>query len=123
MGKHARIGLLLGASACLLAAMVDWVIDELNELGTPSAGKLASPPTPVPGRSHPLRGRALAWRSRVTTDAILVTGPLELGHALELGGADTFVLKLGGVTASVPSPRSGPALAGRLAGCPRRSPW
>ena len=31
MGKHARIGLLLGASACLLAAMVDWVIGELNE--------------------------------------------------------------------------------------------
>ncbi len=64
MGKHARIGLLLGASACLLAAMVDWVIDELNEHGNPSAGKLASPPTPVPGRSRPLRGRALAWRSR-----------------------------------------------------------
>ena len=31
MGKHARIGLLLGASACLLATMVAWVIEELNE--------------------------------------------------------------------------------------------
>jgi hypothetical protein len=31
MGKEARIGLLLGAAACLLAAMVDWVITELNE--------------------------------------------------------------------------------------------
>lgn len=31
MGKHARIGLLLGASACLLAIMVDWVIGELRE--------------------------------------------------------------------------------------------
>jgi hypothetical protein len=31
MGKHARIGLLLGASACLLAIMVDWVIEELRE--------------------------------------------------------------------------------------------
>lgn len=30
MGKEARIGLLLGASACLLAVMVDWVIEELN---------------------------------------------------------------------------------------------
>ena len=30
MGKQARIGLLLGASACLLAVMVDWVIEELN---------------------------------------------------------------------------------------------
>jgi hypothetical protein len=30
MGKHARIGLLLGASACLLAVMVDWVIEELR---------------------------------------------------------------------------------------------
>jgi hypothetical protein len=31
MGKQARIGLLLGASACLLAVMIDWVIEELNE--------------------------------------------------------------------------------------------
>jgi hypothetical protein len=31
MGKHARIGLLLGASACLLAVMVGWVVEELNE--------------------------------------------------------------------------------------------
>jgi hypothetical protein len=31
MGRQARIGLLLGASACLLAAMVDWVITELNQ--------------------------------------------------------------------------------------------
>ena len=30
MGKEARISLLLGASACLLAVMVDWVIEELN---------------------------------------------------------------------------------------------
>lgn len=33
MGKEARIGLLLGASACLLAVMVDWVVAELNESG------------------------------------------------------------------------------------------
>ena len=31
MGKHARIGLLLGASACLLAIMVNWVIEALRE--------------------------------------------------------------------------------------------
>jgi hypothetical protein len=30
MGKHARIGLILGACACLLAIMVDWVVEELN---------------------------------------------------------------------------------------------
>jgi hypothetical protein len=30
MGREARIGLLLGASACLLAVMVDWVIEELQ---------------------------------------------------------------------------------------------
>jgi hypothetical protein len=29
MGKEARIGLLLGAAACLAAVMVDWVIEEL----------------------------------------------------------------------------------------------
>lgn len=29
MGKEARIGLLLGATACLLAVMVDWVIEDL----------------------------------------------------------------------------------------------
>jgi hypothetical protein len=31
MGKEARLGLLLGASACLLAVMVDWVIEELTQ--------------------------------------------------------------------------------------------
>jgi hypothetical protein len=31
MGKHARIGVLLAASACLLAVMVDWVVGELHE--------------------------------------------------------------------------------------------
>jgi hypothetical protein len=31
MGKEARIALLLAASACLVAVMVDWVIEELNE--------------------------------------------------------------------------------------------
>ena len=29
MGKEARIGLLLGAAACLLAETVDWVVEEL----------------------------------------------------------------------------------------------
>ena len=29
MGKEARIALLLGATACLLAVMVDWVVEEL----------------------------------------------------------------------------------------------
>jgi hypothetical protein len=63
MGKHARIGLLLGASACLLAAMVDWVVEELNQHGNPSAGKLASSLTTCPATA-PLRGRAPGWRSR-----------------------------------------------------------
>lgn len=31
MGKEARIALLLGATACLLAVMVDWVVVELAE--------------------------------------------------------------------------------------------
>lgn len=30
MGTEARIGLLLGAAACLLAVMVDWVVSELT---------------------------------------------------------------------------------------------
>jgi hypothetical protein len=30
MGREARVGLLLGASACLLAVMVDWVVEELQ---------------------------------------------------------------------------------------------
>lgn len=29
MGKRPRIGLLLAATACLLAVMVDWVVEEL----------------------------------------------------------------------------------------------
>jgi len=31
MGKEARIGLILGAAACLMAVMVDWVIEDLNK--------------------------------------------------------------------------------------------
>jgi hypothetical protein len=31
MGKEARIGLLLGATACLLSVLVDWVIEELTD--------------------------------------------------------------------------------------------
>lgn len=30
MGTEARVGLLLGAAACLLDVMVDWVVEELN---------------------------------------------------------------------------------------------
>jgi hypothetical protein len=30
MGNEARVGLLLGAAACLLAVMVDWVVEELS---------------------------------------------------------------------------------------------
>jgi len=30
MGKEARIGLLLGACACLVAVLVDWVVEELH---------------------------------------------------------------------------------------------
>lgn len=33
MGTEARVGLLLGAAACLLAVMVDWVVEELNGEG------------------------------------------------------------------------------------------
>lgn len=29
MGKPARIGLLLAATSCLLAVMIDWVVQEL----------------------------------------------------------------------------------------------
>lgn len=31
MGTEARVGLLLGAAACLLAVMVDWIVEELVE--------------------------------------------------------------------------------------------
>ncbi len=31
MGKEVRIGLLLAATCCLLAVMVDWIVEELNE--------------------------------------------------------------------------------------------
>lgn len=30
MGTEARVGLLLGATACLLAVLVDWVVEELS---------------------------------------------------------------------------------------------
>lgn len=44
MGKYARIGLLLGASACLLAVMVDWVVEELHEEATESTDDYAAQP-------------------------------------------------------------------------------
>lgn len=31
VGNEARIGLVLGAAACLLAVMVDWVVEELAD--------------------------------------------------------------------------------------------
>lgn len=30
MGKNPRIGLLLAATACLVAVMIDWVVEELS---------------------------------------------------------------------------------------------
>ena len=39
MGKEARIGLLLGAAACLVAVMVDWVLEELREEEGSSTGQ------------------------------------------------------------------------------------
>ena len=54
MGKHARIGLLLGASACLLAIMVDWVIEELREREKAEHSvedTKARPATPAPSDS------------------------------------------------------------------------
>jgi hypothetical protein len=30
MGRYARIALLLAGAACLLAVMVDWVVEDLN---------------------------------------------------------------------------------------------
>jgi hypothetical protein len=32
MGKEARTALILSATACLLAVMVDWVVEELNKV-------------------------------------------------------------------------------------------
>ena len=29
MGKNARVGLLLAGTCCLLACMVDWIVEEL----------------------------------------------------------------------------------------------
>jgi hypothetical protein len=37
MGKRPRIGLLLGAAACLLAVLFDWIVVELNRKPTQSA--------------------------------------------------------------------------------------
>jgi hypothetical protein len=42
MGKHPRIGLLLGAAACLLAVLFDWIIVELK--GNPAKKR----PIPLP---------------------------------------------------------------------------
>jgi hypothetical protein len=73
MGKHARIGLLLGASACLLAAMVDWVVEELNQHGNPSAGKLARSSPWASAGSQRLRGGPLGIAGEVVS-LLLLTG-------------------------------------------------
>jgi hypothetical protein len=44
MGKHPRLGLLLGAAACLLAVMFDWIVLELRS----SSAKEQSLPIPLP---------------------------------------------------------------------------
>lgn len=31
MGTEARVGLMLGATCCLLALMVDWIVEELSD--------------------------------------------------------------------------------------------
>jgi hypothetical protein len=31
MGTEARVGLILAAAACLLATMIDWIVEELND--------------------------------------------------------------------------------------------
>lgn len=36
MGKPARVGLLLGATSCLLAVMIDWVVGQLRASPTVS---------------------------------------------------------------------------------------
>ncbi len=49
MGTEARIGLILGATACLLAVMVDWVIEELTAESSPTANSSGPGPLgPVP---------------------------------------------------------------------------
>lgn len=57
MGTEARLGLLLGAAACLLAVMVDWVVEELSGEDAPAtpAGSVPLPDmsrtpdgTPIP---------------------------------------------------------------------------
>jgi hypothetical protein len=48
MGKHPRIGLLLGAAACLLAVLFDWIGTELSDRKSAPARALpvssSSPP-------------------------------------------------------------------------------
>ena len=51
MGNNARIGLLLGAAACLMAVLVDWVVEELGEEEEEKQGVLAPQPAHDPERT------------------------------------------------------------------------
>ena len=56
MGREARIGLLLGAAACLLAVMVSWIVEELREQeSTDGQDSLAesAPESPATNESAP----------------------------------------------------------------------
>jgi len=51
VGREIRIGLLLAAAACLVAVLVDWVVEELNSEATQAGleAQQASPAVPQAG--------------------------------------------------------------------------
>jgi hypothetical protein len=82
MGREARIGLLLGASACLLAVMVDWVIEELNQPKREHRELAHRRPGCGVGRARATLRPRLGAGGDMTKDAVLLAGPLGLGHEM-----------------------------------------
>lgn len=62
MGRNIRAGLLLGAAACLLAVMADWVVAELAsqepQAAIEPAQAAASPPEPSVAEGQAAAGQA-----------------------------------------------------------------
>ena len=54
VGREIRVGLILAAAACLVAVLVDWVVEELNSEATQAGleAQQASPAVPQAGEAE-----------------------------------------------------------------------
>jgi hypothetical protein len=71
VGREIRIGLLLAAAACLVAVLVDWVVEELNSEATQVGieAQQASPAVPHTGEAEQVSVEATKEETERAQDA------------------------------------------------------